>query len=86
MTGRLISLALAAEARGKAQLHLDRARVAVAAAARELEQEAAELVAGAQDALIAKSKPGEQLRMPTLEAGYAARTAQLMRSAPWRRR
>lgn len=74
MTGNLVSLALAAEARGRAQTHLDRARTLADAARAELETAAAELVQDAADRLVQRARPGEQISLPTREASYALRT------------
>lgn len=81
-----MSLALAAEARGRAQGHLDRARAAADAARAELTAAAAERVQDAADRLAAVAKPGDQIALPTLEASYALRTVANERRVDWRRR
>lgn len=82
---KLVSLALAAEARGFAQEHLDRARSAAADARAELEAAAAELVQDAADRLATRALPGEQIRLPTSEASYALRAVANDRRVEWRR-
>lgn len=86
MTGNLISLALAAEARGRAQQHLARAQTLADRAHAELMAAASELVQDAADKLIATSQPGDQIALPTREATYALHTLANERRTDWHRR
>lgn len=83
----LVSLALAAEARGKAHQLLDKAQAQTALLRAEIEADALELTQAALRDEAAKTKPGEQLRLPTHASSYSTRYVQAeRRESLWPRR